>query len=121
MEPNKSSLIDNLPGFSFEYYTQQELLDETKCFICFENYCNGMIMQMLPCNHIIHRECLLDWNKISKYCPICRDNTSIRFSPRKNRSHSHSPHRHHNNSSSPRRNHSRGVSPHISSSPRPNT
>lgn len=62
-----------LPGFSFEYDLSNSISDEIACGICLDDYCNGAVLQMLPCNHIMHRTCLLEWYQKSQTCPICRD------------------------------------------------
>lgn len=63
----------NVPGFAFEYNKGcKNILDDNSCCICYHDYRNGMIMHMLPCNHIIHRKCLYEWCNKSNTCPICR-------------------------------------------------
>jgi len=72
--PN-TSIIDQskkLPGFSFKYNVTCDFINDTACCICFYDYHPEMIMQMLPCNHIIHKKCLQDWYNKSQTCPICR-------------------------------------------------
>lgn len=64
-----------LPGFSFEYTEKSDFVTEKSCCICFYDYFPGMMMQMLPCNHIIHKLCLQDWFYKSQTCPICRSSS----------------------------------------------
>ena len=61
-----------LPGFSFNYTTQCEFITDTFCCICFEDHCEDMLLHMLPCNHIIHKPCLIEWFSKSSICPICK-------------------------------------------------
>lgn len=61
-----------LPGFSFKYGSEHDFIDEAQCCICHETYAEDNILQMLPCNHIFDRACLLEWYKKSQTCPICR-------------------------------------------------
>jgi hypothetical protein len=42
-----------------------------ECSICLEINDNAWIK--IHCNHIYHKECLKEWIKISKSCPICRE------------------------------------------------
>lgn len=75
--PEKTPQQIRLPGFAFEYGPSSDLTNEIECCICAEDYYPGMILQMLPCNHAIHRPCLLAWYQKSTTCPICRLNSAI--------------------------------------------
>lgn len=42
------------------------------CVICLNNISNNDLgVAKLPCNHVFHLNCFLDWNK--KICPLCRN------------------------------------------------
>ena len=73
-EDSSTTILSILPGFSFRYNRNAELVTDTSCCICFTDYHDDMIMQMLPCNHILHRECAMNWYRKSRTCPLCRDN-----------------------------------------------
>jgi hypothetical protein len=64
--------IIQVPGFPFKYTRECDFITETSCCICFEDYFPGMIMHMLPCNHILHNICLQAWYNKSQTCPMCR-------------------------------------------------
>lgn len=65
--------VGELPGFTFEYNKHCNFMAETQCCICFEDYANRTILQMLPCNHVIHYPCMKSWYYTrNKTCPICR-------------------------------------------------
>ena len=64
-----------LPGFTFEYGSCCEFVTDTECCICFSDYGMGMLMQMLPCNHILHKPCLIEWYRKSPTCPMCRNSS----------------------------------------------
>lgn len=70
---NQGTISVSLPGFSFNYSNECSFITETECCICFERYQDKMIMQMLPCNHIFHYNCLWKWYQIETICPMCRD------------------------------------------------
>ncbi len=78
ISPNNtnSPKFRELPGISFKYTNESDLITDTECCICFYNYRPGMIMPLklflLPCNHIIHKQCLDLWYHKSQTCPICR-------------------------------------------------
>jgi hypothetical protein len=40
------------------------------CYICYEELRSPL--EILPCAHIYHRECIIEWLKIGKQCPTCR-------------------------------------------------
>ena len=48
-----------------------EIQSLNDCSICMEISSNKVIKT--NCNHEFHEKCLLEWMKISKTCPICRD------------------------------------------------
>lgn len=66
-----SKALNPLPGFSFEYVSKYTVTD-AECCICFIEYTEGMILHMLPCEHILHRSCLWEWYQKTSSCPICR-------------------------------------------------
>lgn len=49
--------------------------DEQSCSICLDEYKDGGTIELLPCNHFYHSECIGDWFKTDKSCPICRTKT----------------------------------------------
>ena len=44
------------------------------CSICLEEYNSTTKICILPCGHIHHKKCILEWYKKDKSCPICRIN-----------------------------------------------
>eukprot|EP00397_Hematodinium_sp_SG-2012_P022696 GEMP01023534.1.p1 GENE.GEMP01023534.1~~GEMP01023534.1.p1 ORF type:complete len:554 (+),score=121.42 GEMP01023534.1:233-1894(+) len=44
----------------------------SECSICFENYIDKQELKFTPCNHLFHEECLRNWLKIKRTCPLCR-------------------------------------------------
>ncbi|KAI3785494.1 hypothetical protein L1987_44613 [Smallanthus sonchifolius] len=47
--------------------------DEEKCAICVEEYQADKLIGILPCKHTYHEECIKNWFKKKKECPICRE------------------------------------------------
>mmetsp|Transcript_9365 Transcript_9365/g.24108 ORF Transcript_9365/g.24108 Transcript_9365/m.24108 type:complete len:541 (-) Transcript_9365:612-2234(-) len=45
---------------------------EEHCAICMTSLDDGDPIVRLPCNHILHEECLVDWAHNSAVCPYCR-------------------------------------------------
>ena len=47
-----------------------KLLNYT-CIICLSEFKKGQSIQILECNHMYHDECIIEWYKRKKVCPIC--------------------------------------------------
>jgi hypothetical protein len=41
------------------------------CVICMDNYKLDQIICELPCKHIYHSECIIQWMKCKNTCPLC--------------------------------------------------
>lgn len=44
---------------------------EVECIICKESFENDTIVKMLRCRHIFHTNCIDQWFKVKKTCPLC--------------------------------------------------
>ena len=62
--------VEKLP-FIFEYDTNCSFVADKECCICFESYYDGMVMKMLPCDHVFHHKCLNEWLSKQPRCPLC--------------------------------------------------
>ena len=51
-------------------YTENENIDT--CSICLYGYKEGEPLVKLNCSHIYHTECIFDWFKKNRNCPLCR-------------------------------------------------
>jgi len=47
------------------------------CCCCMENFGPEKTIIATPCSHYFHKECLKEWLKLSKTCPLCRANLDI--------------------------------------------
>jgi hypothetical protein len=57
-------------------------LSREKCIICLSEYENGDELIELPhCHHQFHKECVTEWLRINKICPICRVEIPTKSSP----------------------------------------
>jgi hypothetical protein len=52
---------------------ESEQHDDT-CSICMGEYVPGEELRVLPCAHWFHQECIDQWLKGSKFCPLCQQN-----------------------------------------------
>lgn len=66
-EPVKVGVDDKLLN---KLKVESHNLKNDNCAICLENFDKGML---LPCQHIYHQECIYEWLKASKNCPVCRE------------------------------------------------
>ena len=46
--------------------------DKKNCVICLEDFKNGDKAIFLPCIHLFHKDCILNWLKSHDNCPICK-------------------------------------------------
>lgn len=54
--------------YNNEYYNK-----DNRCCICFEDYDNGVIIEIcIRCDKIYHKDCLYKWLNIDLSCPNCR-------------------------------------------------
>ncbi|CAK8567359.1 unnamed protein product [Lathyrus sativus] len=43
-----------------------------KCSVCQFEFNVGMEVTKMPCNHLYHQECIVQWLETSHMCPMCR-------------------------------------------------
>ncbi|CAL5203870.1 unnamed protein product [Lathyrus oleraceus] len=43
-----------------------------KCSVCQFEFNVGMEIAKMPCNHLYHQECIVQWLGTSHMCPMCR-------------------------------------------------
>jgi len=48
------------------------LQQQQECFICQENFEIGEKINVLPCSHLYHVNCVMTWLKEHNTCPVCR-------------------------------------------------
>ena len=46
--------------------------DNKNCVICLEDFKNGDVVIYLPCLHVFHKDCLLEWFRGHDFCPLCK-------------------------------------------------
>jgi hypothetical protein len=51
----------------------KKLPEEKKnCVICMEEFGDNDVILTVPCYHIFHQSCVMEWFKIENTCPICK-------------------------------------------------
>lgn len=48
------------------------------CPVCMEEVMIGAHLARMPCSHMFHQDCILEWLKRSHTCPVCRFKLPIR-------------------------------------------
>ncbi|CAL5031076.1 unnamed protein product [Urochloa decumbens] len=66
------SQINNLP----QSVVQSNNTIEEPCAVCLENPSVGDAIRHLPCFHKFHKECIDEWLRRKKLCPICKSGIS---------------------------------------------
>ncbi|PRQ47396.1 putative transcription factor C2H2 family [Rosa chinensis] len=66
-------VVEALPCFTFSSARLGECHSEETCAICLENYKDGEILKVLPCQHEFHSSCVDSWlTKWGTCCPVCK-------------------------------------------------
>ncbi|KAK4835066.1 hypothetical protein QYF36_004796 [Acer negundo] len=48
------------------------VLVEQQCGICLEEFSGGVEARRMPCSHVFHGHCIVNWLRNRKFCPSCR-------------------------------------------------
>ncbi|OMO68891.1 Zinc finger, RING-type [Corchorus olitorius] len=51
---------------------KRRVMGSKECSICMEEFCNGEVIALMPCEHVYHHSCIVRWLEMSHYCPLCR-------------------------------------------------
>ena len=65
--------LDRLPCYTVESDVCKGSNENSKCFICLEEFCKGDVVRILPCLHQFHQaECADPWLRRKMLCPVCK-------------------------------------------------
>ncbi|EXC17857.1 E3 ubiquitin-protein ligase RING1-like protein [Morus notabilis] len=70
--PAAKSAVEALERFRYERSSARDEDDQSKCVICMEELTIGSHVTCLPCSHIFHGGCILEWLNDNHTCPLCR-------------------------------------------------
>ncbi|KAK9275052.1 hypothetical protein L1049_022310 [Liquidambar formosana] len=62
--------IASLPSINYNSLNSHSGSNDS-CVICRVDYDDGDTLTVLPCKHLYHSECINNWLKINKVCPVC--------------------------------------------------
>lgn len=65
-----SDMIASLPSVNYKAQSTAEGIAD-QCVICRLDYENDDALIVLPCKHAYHSECINNWLRINKVCPVC--------------------------------------------------
>ncbi|KAA3457548.1 receptor-like proteiny region, transmembrane domain and RING domain-containing protein 1 [Gossypium australe] len=73
-----SKMVEALPRFVFGS-ARSSIAGET-CAICLEDYNDGELLKVLPCQHDFHSSCVESWlTKWGTFCPVCKLDMTTKF------------------------------------------
>jgi len=78
---NESKSLEKTDDFiNFEkqkYDSNNEFMKKhIDCSICLVEFSDDNDISITNCKHIFHNDCIVEWSKYKKDCPICRENLS---------------------------------------------
>ena len=74
-ENKKKQLILEMDEYQYKHIQKYDSRKETECAICLNEFIGvDIIKAFYKCEHIFHKNCLLDWLKKSDSCPLCNHN-----------------------------------------------
>ena len=58
---------------SYKYSEIKDKIDDKDCCICLCDFDDECEVSILLCNHILHKDCMIEWGKYKQSCPVCRE------------------------------------------------
>lgn len=72
--PLDQEILRLIPEWKVSDNTKKTLKD---CVVCMTEYNNDETLITLPCFHIYHKDCILEWFKTNDTCPLCKGHVTI--------------------------------------------
>lgn len=69
--PASENQLHNLPEITIG---QEEVEKNMQCSICMDDFALNDKAKRLPCKHLFHEPCIVEWLKLHGTCPVCRKN-----------------------------------------------
>ncbi|GFO44219.1 RING finger protein 44 [Plakobranchus ocellatus] len=64
--------IQEIPTRQFSRGAEHSGSDQTSCVFCICDFEDKQLLRILPCFHEFHAECVDEWLKTNRTCPLCR-------------------------------------------------
>ena len=72
-DKKKNQIIFEMDEYQYKHIQKYDSRKETKCAICLNDFIGiDIIKAFYKCEHIFHKDCLLNWLKKSDLCPLCK-------------------------------------------------
>ena len=68
-QPAEQHQVDSLPNLIL--IGANDLSREAQCAICKEAFQEKDHARRLPCSHLFHHDCIIQWLRVADSCPIC--------------------------------------------------
>ena len=68
---NILNLFKKKENLLIDYIVVEKHFENNECIICLDNMKIGEKIKILDCGHIYHYNCINDWFKRKKECPLC--------------------------------------------------
>jgi hypothetical protein len=68
---NIFNLFKKKENLLIDYIVVEKHFENNECIICLDNMKIGDKIKILDCGHIYHYNCINDWFKRKKECPLC--------------------------------------------------
>ena len=70
---NELNRTDNFIEFTSIKYSEIKDKDNNSCSICLVDFEDDSQVGTTNCDHIFHKECITEWSRYKKDCPVCRE------------------------------------------------
>ncbi|PQP99509.1 hypothetical protein Pyn_14500 [Prunus yedoensis var. nudiflora] len=71
-KPASQASVEALEKLVFDVGVHGSSESESFCVVCLENMLSGDRVTRMPCFHIFHGDCIVEWLKQAHICPLCR-------------------------------------------------
>ncbi|XP_021900867.1 probable E3 ubiquitin-protein ligase RHC1A [Carica papaya] len=69
--PAANSAIEALRKFVYDE-EDDDCKSKQHCTICIEDFVRGSELNEMPCSHLFHPDCIVEWLQVNHTCPLCR-------------------------------------------------
>lgn len=71
-QPANEEVVANLPETTAGPRAVTDADEDRICPVCLAEMEEGTLVKEMPCRHLYHKNCLLEWLRTKNSCPVCR-------------------------------------------------